>query len=221
MKDYSQNGEQKIILDYFQIDYFQKPRWEYLIGRFLDIGANDGETFSNSRLLALAGWKGVAVEPADVAFKKLHALYAKPAYPNLDPDVRCVNAAITTTDSPIDFYDSGTHLHQGDTSLLSTTRPEELARWKKSGEQFTKTTVRGITFATLLKECGVNHFDFITIDCEGADLDVLRQIDLTAVGCRLLCVEVNQRGDAEFTAYAKRHGMRLLWSSFENRIYCK
>lgn len=207
MKDYSQNGEQAVILKYFQ--------GRVSMGSFLSIGENDGETLSNVRALALTGWAGVCVEPARIAYAKLEELY------RFSSMVRLVPAAITPTDGPVDFYDSGTHLYKGDTSLLSTTRPEELARWKRSGEVFTKTTVRGITFATLLKETGVNHFDFITIDAEGADYDILKQIDLTAVGCRLLCVEVCTRGDAEFAEYARKHGMRLLWSCFENRIYAK
>lgn len=223
MKDFSQSGEQKIILDYFG-DFR---------GAALDIGANDGLLLSNSRALFESGWDVLLVEPSETAFGKLRSLYATGieqtnngwifVETNLpkQPHACLVNAAITPTDGPVDFYDSGTHLRKGDTSLLSTTRPEELARWKKSGETFTKTTVRGITFETLMKETGVNHFDFISIDAEGADLEILKQIDLTAVGCRLLCVEVNQRGDAEFAEYARRHGMRLLWSCYENRIFCR
>lgn len=206
MKDYSQNGEGAIIAKYFG----GAP------GFFLSIGENDGECLSNVRALALAGWGGVCVEPAPVAFRKLDALYGDTL------NVVAVNAAITTQDGPIDFYDSGTHLKKGDTSLLSTTRPEELARWKKSGEVFTKTTVRGITFKTLLAECGQGHFDFITIDAEGVDWLIVQQIDLTAVGCRMLCVEANQSPDRQkFVDYAAGYGMRLHWKSYENLIFVK
>ena len=58
MKDYSQNGEQKIILEYFQDKYK---------GKVLDIGANDGITLSNSRALIEKGWDGVLIEPAPSA----------------------------------------------------------------------------------------------------------------------------------------------------------
>lgn len=213
MKDYSQNGEQAIILKYFAP--FITGRTPPLGFRWLDVGANDGVVLSNTRALGELGFAGVAVEPSNTAYAKLVALYRD------NPGVFCVNAAITTQDGPLDFYSSGTHLKQGDTGLLSTTHPEELARWKKSGEVFTKTTVRGITFETLMRETGVRHYDFISIDAEGCDFDILKQIDLTAVGCRLLCVEVNQRGDSEFTAYAKKHGMGLVWQSYENRIYAR
>jgi FkbM family methyltransferase len=221
MIDYSQSHEQRVILKYFAGQ----------TGTFLDIGANDGLTYSNSRALALLGWRGVLVEPAESAFRKLGAHY-KEIRPADDGDlskgmvcavasgINLVNAAITTEDGPIDFWDSGTHLRKGDTSLLSTTIPSEMARWKTSGEKFTKTQVRGITFATLMKETGVTRFDFISIDCEGADYDVLRQIDLHAVGCRCLCVEYNGADEKKFSDYTAKFGMRLRWKSRINLIFC-
>lgn len=210
MKDYSQSGEQKIILE-----YFQPPRFEYLIGNFLEIGANDGTTFSNARALAVIGWKGICIEPSPAAFAKLKELYHDNAH------VICKCAAITTQDGPIDLYDSGTHLKKGDVALLSTTVPSEMDRWKKSGETFTKTTVRGITFETLMKETGVKTFDFISIDAEGMDVQILKQIDLTAVGCKLLCIEFNQSELAEglIGMHCRKHGMKLVHKNFENLIY--
>jgi FkbM family methyltransferase len=222
MKDYSQSGEQKIILDCFGSS----------IGTVLDIGANDGVTFSNSRALIELGWRACLVEPAELPFAKLKELYM----PDQQlPDgsliygtgingvthLLCVNAAITTADGPLDFYSSGTHLKQGDTDLLSTTRPEELARWKKSGEVFTKTTVRGITVKTLLAETGLTRADFISIDAEGVDYDILRQLDLTALSTRMVCVEVNRADQRPFDDYCASHGMRLLHRNFENAIYCR
>jgi FkbM family methyltransferase len=217
MKDYSQSNEQAIILKYFG-DYR---------GTFLDAGANDGATLSNTRALAELGWQGVLIEPSPTAFAKLSAIYQSyiPVHDSTDLDLApfgtLVNAAITLQDGPIDFYDSGTHLNKGDTSLLSTTRPEEMARWKKSGETFTKTTVRGITFKTLVKETGLTRADFVSIDVEGADLDVLRQIDLTAFGTRMVCVEVNRADQKPFDEYCAKHGLRLLHRNFENAIYTK
>lgn len=234
MKDYSQNNEQKIILDYFG-DFR---------GAVLDIGANDGVTLSNSRALVALGWRAVLVEPSPAAFVQLHwnnvttktgrlpeqwkgapQDFAKWIADKLEfeinPLVTLVNAAITTADGLIDLYDSGTHLKKGDVALLSTTVPKEMDRWKKSGETFTKTTVRGITFETLMKETGVNKFEFISIDCEGADYDVLKQIDLRAVGCRMLCIEYNASPVAEslMRAYCAAHGIRVLHKNHENLIF--
>jgi FkbM family methyltransferase len=227
MKDYSQSNEQAIILKYFGVGQIEL-RGGYVAtrpGTVLDIGANDGITLSNSRALVELGWNAVLVEPAEVAFRKLVANNAV-VTPTTLGMVECklrsgitlVNAAITTQDGPITFYDSGTHLNKGDTSLLSTTRPEELARWKKSGEVFTKTVVRGITIATLLKETGLTRAEMISIDCEGVDLDVLRQLDLTALGTRMVCVEVNRNDEAPFREYFAKHGFRVHHRNYENLI---
>ncbi len=211
MKDFSQNNEQEIILAHFA----GRGGTDMCV---LDIGANDGETFSMSRaLLQESGMCGVLVEPSEAAFKKLHQLYSVESFDRYC--IKLVQAAITLTDGPIDFYDSGTHLKKGDVALLSTTRPEELERWKKSGEEFTKTSVRGITFETLMKETGVTQFQFISIDCEGADWDVLTQIDLRKVGCELLCVEYNAKDAHRFIGYAAGAGMKLLHKNYENLIF--
>lgn len=205
MKDYSQNREQGVILDYFGAE----P------AAFISIGENDGETLSNVRALALMNWWGVCVEPAPVAYAKLAELYKR------EDQIWTVQAAITTQDGPIDFYSSGTHLKKGDTDLLSTTRPEEIARWRKSGEVFTKTTVRGITVATLLKETGLTRADMISIDCEGVDLAVLRQLDLTALGTRMVCVEVNNKDQKPFIDYCAGHGLKLHRRCVENLIFAR
>jgi FkbM family methyltransferase len=241
MKDYSQSREQGIILDYFGYRFengslIVSPRMPCTV---LDIGANDGITLSNSRALVELEWNSVLVEPSEITFRKLvennvatftidrpfsEAKFIIGKWARKDGTERtvtCVQAAIAQADAPLTFYDSGTHLKKGDTSLLSTTRPEELARWKKSGEVFTKTTVRGITVATLLNETGLERADFISIDCEGVDLSVLQQLDLTALQTRMVCVEVNQSPEAPFMEYLTKHGFRKHFRNFENLIAVK
>jgi len=85
---YSQNREQQFIIDYFG----------NTIGTFLDIGANDGKTLSNTYQLALYGWFGVCVEPEDIAFSKLKELYE--GYGTID----VYKCAIGTTTSVQKFY---------------------------------------------------------------------------------------------------------------------
>lgn len=209
MKDYSQNGEQSHILKYFGGK----------IGTLLDCGANDGIVLSNSRALVELGWDAVLVEPSEAAYRKLIKNNANKIFTD---KIRCVAAAITREDGEFDFYDSGSHLGVGDTSLLSTTKESELARWKKSGETFTKTTVRGITIKTLMEETGVNKFDFISIDCEGVDYEVLTQINLTETGTSLVCVEYNGKEPEKYLAYCAKHGLnKLIHKNFENLIIGK
>jgi FkbM family methyltransferase len=96
--------------------------------------------------------------------------------------VECLNVAIANEKGRIDFYDMGEHVGKGDTSLLATAVQSETNRW--AGTQFTKCKVKAVTYADI-----VDTYDFITIDCEGLDLDVLKQIDLKHTS--LVCVEHN------------------------------
>lgn len=209
MKDYSQSREQIYIVNYFGGK----------VGTLLDCGANDGVLLSNSRALIELGWSAILVEPAPEAYRKLVLNNANKIFADR---VTAVNAAIAQTDGPIDFYDCGSHLGKGDTSLLATTNPAEIARWKKSGEVFTKTTVRGITFNTLMAETGVSHFDFISIDCEGVDYQVLSQIDLTKTGTSLVCVEYNGKEPQKYLDYCAKHGLtKVVHRNFENLIIGK
>lgn len=207
MKQYSQNNEEQIILDYFKNAFS---------GKVLDIGANDGLTFSNSRRVIEHGWCGVLVEASPKAFSKLVQLYAKEKF-----EVHCFNVAVSDEEGIFEFWESGAHLRSGDVGLLSTLSRAELARWKRSGEEFSPITVDCLTYEQLISQSPVKAFDLITIDIEGKDYDVLRQIDLTPTS--MVIIEVNQRKEDEqrVTAYCERYGLRLFERNTENLIFAR
>lgn len=182
MIDYSQHGEQQIIVDYFK----------GFMGTLLDLGANDGKTFSNSRALLELGWYGVLVEPSEKTFKQLTE--------NSEPFYRQVllhNVGISSYCGWADFYESGSLVSKNDHSLVSSMKETETKRWKKKSKpsdrivKFSKTKIPVIDFATLLKNSGCDHFDFISIDVEGMEVEILKQIDIKALGCKMICIEYN------------------------------
>ena len=208
MKTYSQSNEQAFILEYFRMTGL------IVEGRhrtFLDLGANDGSTFSNTRALALMGWNGVCVDASPCAFAKLRILYGS------NPNIECHNVAMGTRNGTITLHESGEHIGNGDRGLLSTTIPSEMERWKGT-ETFTPTEVEQITFAELIQRSEFSTFDLISMDIEGAEWDVLQQIDLDAVGCRMLIVEVNDRDPKPYIKYAASFGMKLITRNAENLI---
>ena len=196
---YSQNNEEQLILDHFG------PVFK---GTCLDLGANDGVTLSNTRACIERGWKGVMVDASTEMCDKLRRF-----------DVEVHNVAMGNTDGLLTFYESGEHLGKGDRSLVSTIVPAEMDRW--TNETFTPVTVECVTFATLLTRSAHKTFDLISIDIEGMDLDVLRQMDLTALGCKMLCVEFNGKDQPDFDWYCAVHGMKLYAKNAENLIYVK
>ena len=196
---YSQNNEEQIILDHFG------PVFK---GTCLDLGANDGVTLSNTRACIERGWKGVMVDASTEMCDKLRRF-----------DVEVHNVAMGNTDGFLTFYESGEHLGKGDRSLVSTIVPAEMDRW--ANETFTPVTVECVTFKTLLSRSAFKTFDLISIDIEGMDLDVLTQMDLTALGCKMLCVEFNGKDQPDFDWYCAVHGMKLYAKNAENLIYVK
>jgi hypothetical protein len=51
--------------------------------------------------------------------------------------------------------------------------------------------VQFYTFADALQQFMVKRFDFITIDAEGMDFEILHQMNLTDLGCKCICIEHN------------------------------
>lgn len=208
---HSQNNEEQIVQEYFDKYY---PNYT---GTVLDIGANDGKTLSNSRaLISERDWHGVLIEAAKTPFISLSELYKE------NPDVVCHNLAICNQDGYLQFYESGNHLGKTDVGLVSSLLPTETERWKKAGVKYTEYTVESLSWSSF---CQINYkgteFDFITIDIEGLDYDVLTQIDLTAHKCKCLCVEWNGKDKEKFNAYANQHGLTLINENPENLIFAK
>lgn len=197
---HSQNNEEQIIKDYFG-DF---------VGTFLDLGANDGVTLSNTRALALAGWCGVLVEPSPKAFARLKenckgfkCLYQYPF-------------AIGNHNGTAILQESSDLLKTGDVALVSTFREDEMERFK-SVVTYTPVEVKVFKWKTFLNRLRIKQFDFISVDIEGLDLDVLKQIDLTNV--KMVCVEFNGKNKQAFVDACP--GFRLIAENGENLIFAR
>lgn len=206
MKNYSQSAEDVIVSALFK----------GFKGTLLEIGANDGQTLSNSKLLIENGWKAHLVEPGHT-FNALTQLHKE------NNKVECYNYAIgglfATT---MTLYESGAHVPGGsDTGLVSTLDFEETERWRRNGVQFTERKVPVKPFSHLYRDMGKPILGFISIDAEGHDWDILQQIDLDMVGCKVLCIEWNGDRDLlkKFTDYCA--DFRLVDVNAENLIFCR
>jgi FkbM family methyltransferase len=178
MNDFSQQGEQAIILSFFSM--FATPHYR----RFLDIGANDGVTLSNTRALALMGWEGVYVEPDPQALDRLRKNTA-----DLPGEHLIIPAALGRSSGEATFWKSGPHLSAKDTGLVSTLIRRERDRWGNK-QQFREITVEVKTPAA----AGLNEMkpvDFISIDAEGMDFAILMGLNLKKLAPQMICIEYN------------------------------
>lgn len=202
----SQNNEEQLIINYFGTSFIADSQ----LRTCLSIGENDGKTLSNVLACIQRGWGALLVEPSQKAFNQLFDRHLG------NKKVECFNVAISTESALVDFYESGEHLGTGDHALLSSLKKSETEKWS---EEFTKTTVQALKFSELLAMSKHKRFDLISIDVEGLDYEVLSQIDLKSVDCKMLIVETNSIDDEKFIAYAASFGMKLYHKNYQNLIF--
>ncbi len=202
---FSQSAEEKYILDYFG-DF---------IGTFLSIGENDGETFSNVRALALRKWSGAMVEPAPIPLEKLRKLY------NGHKGFYIYPYAISTSNGKDTLQVSGSLCSASDSGLVSTFHPQEMARFKGT-TPYTPTEVKIFRWRTFYNRLTIKTFDFISIDAEGSDLDILQQMDLNELKTKCICLEWNGKSELKqaYEVYLPEV-FKLIYTSGENLIYAR
>jgi FkbM family methyltransferase len=204
---YSQNKEDEFVLDFFS--RIESPKKSVL-----DIGANDGKTFSNSLLLIENGWEAHLVEPSST-YKKLMDLH------HANNNVFIYPIGIAESNGELDFYESGSFDGE-DGNLVSCIQPKEMDRWKNVIE-FKPTKALFQTFDTFLKTNKLEHqcFDFISIDVEGHDWIVLNQIDLILHKTKMVCVEWNsiEKNALDFSNYCGTYNFKEVHRNAENIIF--
>jgi FkbM family methyltransferase len=206
---YSQNHEDQIISDYFPKNF---------LGTLVEIGANDGKTLSNSLMLIEQGWQAHLFEPSQEAFKALQILHLQ------NFKVFCYDYGISTKNGKAEFYHSGSLLTPQDVSLVSTIHENETSRWQNT-VSFETREIELRTWDSWLKTMPNPELtiDFISIDAEGEDWNILQQIDLRKHRTKVLCVEWNSvpANDVLFTQYANSHNLFEIHRNAENIIFAE
>lgn len=172
-------------------------------GRFLDIGAYDGKTFSSTRRLWELGWTGVYVEPAPDVLPALRK--------NAGENCQILPVAIGTTNGKMTFYSSNGDM----VGSLSQTHAD---MWSSS-INFTSRVVDVITVDELESRVGTN-FDFIGIDVEGINLDVFNQFDWKKWNPKCICIEYESHKEY-MTRVMRTAGYTLVYTSAENLVFVK
>lgn len=180
---YSQLNDDVIIADFFKDK----------VGRFLDIGANNGITFSNTRNLFDKGWTGVLVEPDPGAFAALVKNYVR------KNGVKLCNLFVDAQDGIRPF-------HVCNDSLLSTGNEAYKEIWKT--QEYVEVSVSAVSVNSLFRHVG-SDFQFITLDAEGLTFDLLRSFPHAEMNTDLWCVEYDSANRGAMIDYMLGEGFRL------------
>jgi FkbM family methyltransferase len=146
-------------------------------GYFIEIGANDGINLSNSYLLEKNyNWKGICVEPIPDIFNKLK---------NNRPNSICVNKAIYS------YSDIILKFNIASCDLLSGI-VEHINCHKSSLNNGKIIDVQTISMNDLLDNNNAPNFiDYLSIDTEGSEFEILKTIDYDKYTFGIIHVEHN------------------------------
>jgi FkbM family methyltransferase len=174
------------LVNYFS-QYSQDKFVNFLLnkkgGTFLDIGANDGITFSNSFFFEkVKGWKGICIEPLPEIFNKLR----------INRTCTCINCGIWKEKRKLQFY----RVH-GYAEMLSgiveSFHSDHFKRLETSIQQHGgKLEIIEINAYPLNQVLADNHLykiDFCSIDTEGSEYEILKALDFTTYSFSLFEIE--------------------------------
>lgn len=211
----AQFGEDRILWQVFQ---------HRRSGYFVEVGAYDGVTLSNTYFLEFMGWRGLLVEPilplceraaaARPACRVVHAAVGKPAD-------RGTAAFTVTKNVPVLSY-----LYRD---------PEHEARALREGAELVTIQVPVKTLDEILLEerrvaapaCNpwkANlgwQIDLVSIDVEGGEMDVLQGFDLGRFKPRVLVIENDRPSGAGIEPYLQERGYRKFYRRQINDFYVR
>ncbi len=168
-KSYSQCGEDLIVRYIFDVLLIEHPT-------YLDIGAHHPFFLNNTALLNEEGSRGVNVEADPQLISRFEQ--------RRKDDVN-LNIGMSTEKGSMDFYVMSAQ-------TLSTFSAKEAARYEQEGAGIIESVipVEVQTFAEVVNSNFDGGFpDFVSLDVEGLDYEILKSIDFSKYRPHVFCIE--------------------------------
>jgi FkbM family methyltransferase len=174
----SQDGQDK----YLETNIFKG----YKNGFYVDVGAHDGISINNTLYFEKNNnWTGINIEPIKKVFEKL--VINRPNNINL-------NCAVCNNDGETDFL-----CNMGYTEMISGIKDNfdkrHFDRLQRENQQRGSTTevikVKTKKLETILDENNIKHINYLSIDVEGAEFEVIKSINFNKVFIDVIGFENN------------------------------
>lgn len=189
-------------------------------GYFVEAGAYDGYTYSNTWGLAKIGWKGLYFEP----FHEFYTLALENHKDHLN--VKVINKALSDT------YSLSKLFVGGPISTLKKSRVEmyNILSWTKGfhvGEEvFVDTTLLG---EELKQNSFPKEFEVLSLDIEGSEMDVLNSFDIAYWKPKMVIIEACEKHSSveihdqtdEINNYFDKNSYYKIHCDEANNIYVK
>jgi len=166
-------------------------------GFFVDIGAYDGIAISNTYAFEKLGWKGVCIEPVP----SIYGLLVK----NRKCD--CINAAISNVNNEENKF---IQTRGGRSGFVRNMSPAVYQAAEEEGI-VAEINVRSITFDSAISKYTERTIDFMSIDVEGTEMEVLETINFEKYKFGLITIE-NNCGEHILRSFMKLKGYKVLFN---------
>lgn len=170
MSDGTQSGELRAIKKYITRD--SSPY-------FVDVGAHDGTSISNSAFFAKKGWTGLLFEPMPGPYSQLSEKYKN------SHNVRCLNIACSDKKGIEDFFIGS----DGAEGMLGTLCKDNNEWFKRARSEESIKVKVDIISDQLMENNFPNDFTLLLIDTEGMDYEVLLGMDFGLFQPRIIVTE--------------------------------
>lgn len=151
-------------------------------GVFVDVGGYDGVTGSNSLFFEVfRGWSGILVEPSPT---QLRLAQARRRCPCLGYGVAGKSGKMEFMEITAGYTQMSGFLESYDRDLLARVRGD--ARHKEVIHQLETRTL-----ADILDEAGISRIDYLSLDVEGSEMDILQNFPFERFCIDLWSIENN------------------------------
>jgi FkbM family methyltransferase len=162
-------------------------RVSHEVGFYIDIGANDPEIDSVTKVFYENGWRGINVEPSF----DWHARLCQERPRDIN-----IQAAVTDQAGPVIFHDI-------DGQQLGTMVVEFADRHVAAGMTKKSYAVDGVTLSEICEKHAPPAIHFLKIDVEGHEGAVLRGMDFARFRPWLLIIEATEPNRLDIPTYAE------------------
>lgn len=179
-------------------------------GFYVDAGCYHPLHLSNTFLLYKRSWNGINIDISEFSIKLFN--YLRPNDVN-------INSAVSNTEKEISFY------YQKKLSQLSTIK-KEISNERMQGNIKEK-KIKSLKLNSILNQSKFKNrqIDFLNIDVEGADFEVLKSLDFTIYEPKIICIEIMDKNifESEIYNFLKDINYKKIWSSKSsfNHIFLK
>jgi hypothetical protein len=175
LKNSSQFGEDKFILDLFDKDYR---------GKYLDLGCYHPTRHSNTHILYQSGWTGINIDLNPLTIELFNFMRPK--------DIN-YNIGISNSEEEKELYFINEFNTQNtlDKNQLNFLKNHHNVK----DREILKTKLKTKKLETILLDNNFYNIDFFNIDIEGHELEVIESIDFDKFKFKYICIEMIQHNE--------------------------